>query len=111
MDRAGGCRWWMGSLPGGIKALWMGLAGGSVIRWEERRRAFHRSTSYIEFNEPQAQGYTENRNVTRRDPLRGSHCNPVPSRDHHPTSQIQPEGYYFRRGKQTRLVTPCGSHR
>src|SRR6266478_3603932 len=48
---------------------------------------------------------TENRNVTPRDPLRGSRCNPVRSYNHHPTSRIQPEEYYFRREKQKRLVT------
>src|SRR5207248_9984337 len=32
-------------------------------------------------------------------------CNPVRSRDHHPTSLIQSEEYYFRRGRKKRLVT------
>ena len=50
-------------------------------------------------------GHTANRNVSQRDPLRDARCNPVRSRDHRPTSRNQPEEYYFRRGKQTRLVT------
>ena len=40
---------------------WFGLMEGSVIPVKKISRAFHRSRSYIEFNEPQAQGYQESK--------------------------------------------------
>jgi hypothetical protein len=51
----------MEAFLGSVKTLWIGLAEGSVIPGEENRRAFHRSTSYIELNQPQAQAYCESK--------------------------------------------------
>src|SRR5580700_5858508 len=105
MEPANGCRICIESLPGECQdsLVWsrggpgdslQNLAGPSTARHPTSNSTNHRRRD------------TGNRNVSRRDPLRGSRCNPVRSRDHLPTSRIQAGEYCLLRRKKTRLVTP-----